>query len=222
MILLKLFYVFSKIGLFNFGGGYAMLSFIQNEVVVKHPWMSEAEFTDIVAISQMTPGAIGINAATYVGYTSVINDPQMQELFAESPTMLSCAGVLGALLSTIAVVWLPFIVMIMVSKIILKSKDSIVTKSIFDTLRPAIVGLLLSAVMVLLTDIDINHCQIDMAGNFGISESNFGLISESPLQFFLSIAIFVTVVLGVKKYRWNPLYTLLVCGIIGGIAYGIL
>lgn len=60
-ILLKLFLVFSHIGLFNFGGGYAMLSFIQAEVVADRQWMTETEFTDIVAISQMTPGPIGIN-----------------------------------------------------------------------------------------------------------------------------------------------------------------
>ena len=64
MIFIKLFLVFSYIGLFNFGGGYAMLSFIEQEVVAKQAWISEAEFTDIVAISQMTPGPIGINCAT--------------------------------------------------------------------------------------------------------------------------------------------------------------
>ena len=70
MIYLQLFYTFFKIGLFGFGGGYAMLSMIQGEVVTRYGWVSSQEFTDIVAISQMTPGPIGINAATYVGFTS--------------------------------------------------------------------------------------------------------------------------------------------------------
>ena len=65
MIFLKLFIIFTKIGTFNFGGGYAMLSLIHNEVVVKNQWLTNAEFTDIVAISQSTPGPIGINAATF-------------------------------------------------------------------------------------------------------------------------------------------------------------
>ena len=69
MIYLQLFYTFFKIGLFGFGGGYAMLSMIQGEVVTRYGWVSSQEFTDIVAISQMTPGPIGINSATYVGYT---------------------------------------------------------------------------------------------------------------------------------------------------------
>ena len=69
MIYLQLFLSYLKIGFFGFGGGYAMLSLIQNEVVVQNGWMSNAEFADIVAISQMTPGPIAINSATYVGYT---------------------------------------------------------------------------------------------------------------------------------------------------------
>ncbi|MBQ4633610.1 MAG: chromate transporter, partial [Prevotella sp.] len=73
MIYLQLFITFLKIGLFGFGGGYGMLSLIQNEVVHKHHWMTTAEFTDIVAISQMTPGPIGINSATYCGYTAAQN-----------------------------------------------------------------------------------------------------------------------------------------------------
>ena len=88
MIFLQLFYVFSKIGIFNFGGGYAMLSLIQDEVVNKHHWMTVNEFTDIVAISQSTPGPIGINCATYTGYTAVIH--------AGFPTW---AAVLGAVLA---------------------------------------------------------------------------------------------------------------------------
>ena len=68
MIYLQLFYTFFKIGLFGFGGGYAMLSMIQGEVVTRYGWVTSQEFTDIVAISQMTPGPIGINAATYVGF----------------------------------------------------------------------------------------------------------------------------------------------------------
>ena len=71
-ILFDLFLTFAKIGLFTFGGGYAMISMIQGEVVTRYEWLSSSDFTDIIAISQMTPGPIGINSATYVGYTSGI------------------------------------------------------------------------------------------------------------------------------------------------------
>ena len=73
MIYLQLFLTFFQIGLFGFGGGYGMLSLIQTETVVRHHWLTSAEFTNIVAISQMTPGPIGINSATYCGYTAAYN-----------------------------------------------------------------------------------------------------------------------------------------------------
>ena len=73
MIFLSLFITFFEIGLFGFGGGYGMLSLIQHETVEANHWLSTAEFTDIVAISQMTPGPIGINSATYCGYTAIQN-----------------------------------------------------------------------------------------------------------------------------------------------------
>ena len=92
MIYLQLFYTFFKIGLFGFGGGYAMLSMIQGEVVTRYGWVSSQEFTDIVAISQMTPGPIGINAATYVGFTST-------------------GSVWGSIIATFAVVLPSFILM---------------------------------------------------------------------------------------------------------------
>ena len=73
MTFLYLFITFFEIGLFGFGGGYGMLSLIQSEVVYNHHWLSTAEFTNIVAISQMTPGPVGINSATYCGYVAVHN-----------------------------------------------------------------------------------------------------------------------------------------------------
>ena len=100
MVFLQLFYTFFKIGLFGFGGGYAMLSMIQGEVVTRYGWLTAQEFTDIVAISQMTPGPIGINSATYVGYTTIADcygtsygilgsiiptDADHQQIFSEIP-----------------------------------------------------------------------------------------------------------------------------------------
>jgi len=201
-ILLKLFLVFSHIGLFNFGGGYAMLSFIQAEVVNERQWMTDTEFTDIVAVSQMTPGPIGINCATYVGYTAVMNDPEMKVMFADSPILLQCMGVLGSCLATFGVLWLPFIVMILVSALILKYKNSIVQKTIFATLKPAIIGLLASAALGLMT------------------VPNFGDYEENWLQFAISVAIAIVVFFGSKKFKWNPIYAILCCGFIGLVIYG--
>lgn len=106
MIFLQLFYTFFKIGLFGFGGGYAMISMIQGEVVTRHEWLSSNEFTDIIAISQMTPGPIGINSATYVGYSAVVNAGYSHAV-----------GILGSTIATVSVVLPSFILMVLISKI---------------------------------------------------------------------------------------------------------
>ncbi|MBQ0057805.1 MAG: chromate transporter [Bacteroidales bacterium] len=200
MILLRLFLVFSYIGLFNFGGGYAMLSFIQQEIVEKRGWVSDSEFTDIVAISQTTPGPIGINCATYVGYTAVVNDPEIQSLSA--PYAIHICGIIGSVLASVSVLWLPFIVMILVSKLILRYKESTVLKSIFGGLRPAIIGLLATASLSLL------------------NVANFGSPSADTKHFIVSIAIAIVVFIGTYLKKFNILYTTIICGVIGILIYG--
>ena len=176
-----------------------MLSFIEQEVVAKQAWITESEFTDIVAISQMTPGPIGINCATYVGYSAVVNDPFIQSIGA--PQIF---GILGSILATISVVWLPFLVMLWISHIIIKHKDHKITRSIFAILRPAIIGLLAAAAISLM------------------NIENFGHPATQTTQFILSALICLIVFCGVFWRKWNIIYTTLICGIIGIIAYGII
>ena len=141
MIFLELFYTFFKIGLFGFGGGYAMLSMIQGEVVTHYHWLTSSEFTDIVAISQMTPGPIGINSATYVGYTAVVNAGYAHEI-----------GVLGSVIATFSVVLPSFILMILISKFFIKYQKHPAVASVFSGLRPGVVGLLGAAALVLMNE----------------------------------------------------------------------
>ena len=190
MIFLELFYVFSKIGIFNFGGGYAMLSLIQDEVVNKHHWMTINEFTDIVAISQSTPGPIGINCATYTGYTAVLH--------AGYPTW---AAVLGAVLASLSVIWLPFILMVYISKYLIKHHDSRTVTSIFGALRPVIVGLIAAAAIMLM------------------SKENFGDPSESPFVFVVSVVIFLLAFVGTRLYKVHPIIMILLCGLAGLLIY---
>ena len=131
MIFLQLFYTFFKIGLFGFGGGYAMISMIQGEVVTRNEWLSSTEFTDIIAISQMTPGPIGINSATYVGYSAVVNAGYSHAI-----------GVLGSTVATVSVVLPSFILMVLISKFFLKYQKHPIIASVFKGLRPGVVGLL--------------------------------------------------------------------------------
>ena len=141
MILLffKLFYTFFKIGLFGFGGGYAMISMIQGEVVTRYGWLSSSDFTDIIALSQMTPGPIGINSATYVGYVAVVNAGYSHAL-----------GVLGSTIATISVVLPSFILMVVISRFFLKYQKHPAVEAVFSRLRPGGVGLLAAAALVLM------------------------------------------------------------------------
>ena len=192
MIFWRLFYTFCKIGIFNFGGGYAMIALIQNEVVEKQAWMTTQEFTDIVAVSQMTPGPIGINVATYAGYTVVVNvgyDAWM--------------GVAGAFLASFAVILLPFILLLALSHFLLKHKENKDLNNVFSTLRITVLGLIAAAALLLATP------------------DNFGSLSETPVRFFISIAIFLIVFLLSLKKKISPILLILLSGVVGGIVYGI-
>lgn len=136
---LQLFYTFFKIGLFGFGGGYAMISMIQGEVVTRYQWLTTSEFTDIIALSQMTPGPIGINSATYVGYTAIVNAGYSHAI-----------GVIGSVIATVSVVLPSFILMIFISRFFLKYQKHPAVESVFRGLRPGVVGLLAAAALVLM------------------------------------------------------------------------
>ncbi|MBB6715414.1 chromate transporter [Clostridium gasigenes] len=124
-IIFKLFFSFLKIGAFSFGGGYAMLPFIQREIVTTNNWISMPEFMDIIGISQMTPGPIAINSATFVGY--------------------KIQGVCGSLAATLGVITTSFILVSIISKVLAKFKNSVVVKSALLGMRPVLIGLILSA-----------------------------------------------------------------------------
>ena len=126
-----LFVVFFKIGLFSFGGGYAILPLIQKEVVESHKWISVTQFTDIVAVSQVTPGPIAINSSTYVGY-------------------LVTGNVVGATVATVGLILPSVIVMTLFSMFFLKFKDNKYISNAFTGLRVVVVGLILSATILLM------------------------------------------------------------------------
>ena len=140
MIFWELFSTFFVIGMFTIGGGYAMLSLIQNEVVTVHGWISDGTFTDIVAISQMTPGPIGINSATYIGYEVLANTGAPQFV---------C--VLGSFTATFAVVLPSFIIVLGLCKVYEKWKNHYMFQGIMSGLKPATLGLIGTAALGLAT-----------------------------------------------------------------------
>ena len=186
LLLVQLFWTFFLIGLFGFGGGYAMLSMIQGEVVGHYHWMTMGQFTDIVAVSQSTPGPIGINSATYVGYTALVNA-------GYAPYW----GILGSFLATFAVVLPSFILMLLISKFLMKYRNHPSVENVFSGLRPAVVGLLLAATLLLM------------------NRENFGSVSENPWRYFISIFLFFFAFIAQKVYRLGPILIILLCGCVG-------
>lgn len=176
MLYIYLFITFFEIGLFGFGGGYGMLSLIQNEVVYHWHWMNTAQFTDIVAISQMTPGPVGINSATYCGYTAAINAGYSVPM-----------GVLGSVTATFALVLPSLILMILISKMFMKYMKTTLVKSVFTGLRPAVVGLLGAATLMLMTP------------------ENFSTPKLNPWQFGVSCFLFIATFIGTKHFKINPI-----------------
>ncbi|MBO4812215.1 MAG: chromate transporter [Prevotella sp.] len=186
MIFLQLFITFFQIGLFGFGGGYGMLSLIQGEVVHHWHWMTTAEFTDIVAISQMTPGPIGINSATYCGYTAVHNAGMGEGM-----------SILGSCVATFALVLPSLILIILIAKMFLKYMKHPTVQNVFAGLRPAVVGLLAAATLLLCTP------------------ENFSTPCENPWQFWISVFLFVATFVGTKVFKVNPIKMIAMAGFAG-------
>ena len=140
MIFLELFITFFIIGAFTFGGGYAMLSLIQNQVVTVHQWLTPEEFTDIVAISQMSPGPIGINSATYIGYS-------VPHAMGFSPAV----SVLGSLTATFAVVLPSYLLVLWICILFEKFRSNRYFTSVLKVMRPVTIGMIAAAAIVLIT-----------------------------------------------------------------------
>ena len=189
MIYLKLIWSYLKIGLFGFGGGYAMLALIEREIVGPG-WISEQMFTDIVALSQMTPGPIGINSATYIGYVA----PGEYSPDFSSPIF----GILGSLLCTLVVVLPSFVLVAYTSHLIHRHRDSTIVKGVFAGLRPVVVGLIASAALLLM------------------NSANFG---ETTWQVCWSIALCVTAFVMVYWLKWHPILIICIAGFAGWLIY---
>lgn len=131
MIYLKLFWSFFQIGLFSIGGGYAAIPLIQNQVVDINSWLTMSQFADIVTIAEMTPGPIAINAATFVG--------------------IQAAGIPGAIVATLGNLLAPSIIVITLAAIYMKYKELKVLKSVLSLLRVAVVAMIMSATLSILS-----------------------------------------------------------------------
>jgi len=172
MILLRLFWTFLTIGMVSFGGGYAMLPLFERMIVHEQGWLSASLFIDMIALSQVTPGPIAINSATFIGF--------------------QISGVLGALFSTIGVVFVPVILIGFASYYSEQFKESKIVKALFVGLRPALVGLIFSSV--------------------------FSIARQSIIDLY-GIGILGVVLFLLMKVKLHPILVIIVSGILGVIIY---
>lgn len=197
----QLIWAYIKIGIFGFGGGYAMLSLVE-KAVVSPGWISETMFTDIVAISQMTPGPIGINSATYIGFVAPGSvNPE-----------LSGVGwaLLGSCLATLAVVIPSFILVLYSSHFIRRHSESGAIKAIFSGLRPVVVGLIASAAIMLMN-----------AANFNPNGINWQLRTNILICVTAFVLVYFPIPFKGKRIKLHPILIIIMAGVAGFLIYGL-
>lgn len=190
MIYWELFYTFFKIGLFTFGGGYAMLPLIQDEVI-SHNWIPMEDFINFIAVSESTPGPFAINMATYVG-------TQMGAAKGGLGTYLG--GLLGGVCSTLGVVMPSFIVILIVAKLFEQFKKNKLVKGAMSGLKPAAVGLIAAAVVSMALIVFVPD---------GFSTAIF-----TSVEFYISLALFAVMsILAFKKV--HPILIIVISAVVG-------
>lgn len=155
MIYLQLFLSFLQIGALSFGGGYAAMPLIQEQIVAQHGWLTMSEFTDLVTIAEMTPGPIAVNSATFVG-TKV-------------------AGILGALTATVGCILPACILVTLIAKLYLKYRNLAVLQSVLGSLRPAVVAMIASAGILILVSAFWGGAAVTLAGTNWLMVGSFAL-----------------------------------------------
>lgn len=186
--------------MFTFGGGYAMLSLIQGQVVTAHSWIPLSSFTDIVAISQMTPGPIGINCATYVGYEVLAN-----------ATGSHLLGVLGSFTATLAVVLPSFIIVLTLVKFYMKFSGNRMFESMMSWLRPSVVGLIGAAAVIMMFSTSWEGLPIFSKVNVEVVSENFPDIK--------SWLLFIAALLASLVFKVGPIKIILAGGVLGLLFY---
>ena len=180
MIFLELFWSFFQVGLFSIGGGYAAMPLIQAQVVDQHGWLSLSEFIDVITISQMTPGPIGINSATFVG--------------------IKIAGIGGALVSTLGCILPSCIIVLTLAHFYFKYQNLTAVRGILNGLRPAVIAMIASAGLYILLN-------ASFAG--GVLPSSLADVS------WIGICLFLAAFVVLRKWKPNPIWVMLGCGILG-------
>lgn len=194
MIIWRLFIIFFKIGLFTFGGGYAMIPMIQEEIS-RYGWMTAEQFADILAIAEMTPGPIAVNAATFVGYRA--------------------GGFLGGFFATVGVILPSLILGVLVAKFFFRFSEKPLVKGIFYGIRPVVVALIVVA-MITVSQTSIFKVPIDLAVISDLFKSPLTYI-DIPSVFIMLASLFAMI-----KYKMHPILALLGSAAVGIVVFYII
>ncbi len=187
-LLIKLFFIFFKIGMFSFGGGYAMLSIIFEDIETLNI-ISKEEFSDLVALSNITPGPIAVNAATYVGY--------------------KCSGIWGSIFATIGVSLPSFILVIIISAFFNKFKTNRDVQAVLSGIKPATIGMIASAAVTLSQTSVFNFALLSFKT----------LLQPLKIVHIPSLIIFILTIIGAKKFKLGPILLTLLSAILGVVFY---
>jgi chromate transporter len=194
MIFLRLFMTFFKIGLFSFGGGYAMIPMMQKEFAVNQ-WLSAEEFADIIAIAEMTPGPVAVNSATFVGFKT--------------------AGVFGGMAATAGVAAPSLLLILIVSQFFFRFRRHPLNKAIFYGIRPVIAGLVFTAAVFIAETALLN---IDFNAEF------FSRLAAEPLQVVNlgSLAIMTASIVAIARFKLHPILVIICSGLTGALLFSLI
>lgn len=191
-LLIDLFLTFVKLALFNFGGGFALIPLIAHELE-GNQWLTIAEFSNVIAISQVTPGAVAINTATYVGYR--------------------VAGVWGGLVASLAIPVPSFIIVGLLSPVLLKYKDHTLNRMIFYGIRPVVVGLIINASVTVARDPFFKESALSLNRWFNQLPDWFSTFNLVSLMIFL-LSLFL-----VFKTKINPILIMVISGFLSMVIF---
>ncbi len=187
--LLLMMWTFFKIGLFTIGGGYAMIPMIE-EQAISYGWITELQLLDFLAVSESTPGPFAVNMATFIGFSQ--------------------GGVIGAVLTTFAVIAPSFIIILIVAKFLKSFSDNKTVIGILSGIKPVVVGLLIGVVLSLVYR--------------GVTTDGFDINNFSFKQIDFRVVIIFVIVLVISKIfkKINPIFLIVISGALGYLLYGLL
>lgn len=187
--LLLMIWTFFKIGLFTIGGGYAMIPMIE-EQAINYGWITELELLDFLAVSESTPGPFAVNMATFIGFSQ--------------------GGIIGAILTTLAVVTPSFIIILIIAKFLKTFSEDPTVKGVLSGIKPVVVGLLIGVVLNLIFK--------------GLTTDSFDIRNFSINQIDFRVIIIFTIIFSISKIfkKLNPIFLILISGALGYLFYGLL